>query len=167
MNETTIKSEIKRMLYRAIEAKNVCSALSILSEYPDLLTCYIGGDTVMHIAAECDCPELIAELVGLGCCPNALDEHGYPPIYFPCYEGYVQVVDTLLDHGADVEGLRPSSNGNFDQTTPLVCAARNGHLDLVKLLLNRGASVQVSDPRPIIEQVAEYPEIEKELRLRM
>ena len=114
------------------------------------------------MAAECDFPELVDKLVELGCSPDVLDRDGYTPIYFPCSEGYLKVVEALLDKGADIDGLKKAGpNGHIDQTTPLVRAVRNGHADVVKLLLERGASLKVKDPKPLIERSKKFPEIEK------
>ncbi len=157
-------SEIKKQFNRATESKDLKEVLHILSKHPELLSCFIGGITAMHLAADCDFPELIPELVRMGCSPNVLDEEGYPPIYFSCSEGLVSVVDELLKCGADIDGLRKvESSGNIEQTTPLVCAVRNGHLELVQLLIAKGASLNVKDPIPLLERAKSFPEIEEEL----
>ena len=52
-------------------------------------------------------------------------------------EGYLETVEVLLDHGADIN--QPSAG---DKTTPLLSAIINGHFDLALELLKRGA-----DPR--------------------
>ena len=53
--------------------------------------------------------------------------------------GDIKQVKYLLDHSADPNGPRSS-----EQATPLQCAAYHGHLDIMSLLLNRGASVSLS-----------------------
>ena len=51
-----------------------------------------------------------------------------------CNHGYSDVARVLLDAGAVV------NMPGFDNETPLHDAVANGHLDIVKLLLSRGAS---------------------------
>ena len=62
---------------------------------------------------------------------------GLTPLLFALREGHAQVVDALLDAGADVNQPRPG-----DGTTPIIQAAINGHWDLVLHLLDRGADVK-------------------------
>jgi ankyrin repeat protein len=49
-------------------------------------------------------------------------------------EGHIEVVETLLDHGADVDQV-----AGGDGSSPLVSAVQNGHFDLSLVLLERGA----------------------------
>jgi ankyrin repeat protein len=157
-----MNNETKKRFYRAIESKDMEAVIAVLAQEPDLLTCYIGGDTVVHLACECDFPELIGPLTEMGCSVNALNVDGYPPIYLPCSEGIITVVESLLDHGADVDGLRKANAfGQITETTPLVRAIRNGHLELVKMLLSRGASTSVNDGLSLIDRAKGYPEVQE------
>ena len=52
----------------------------------------------------------------------------------------VAEVEALLRQGADVDHLEPDW-----KTTPLHCAAINGHREIVILLLQRGANLEVRD----------------------
>ena len=56
------------------------------------------------------------------------------PIHFASAYGYAQVVETLINHGADVNAQTHSLE------TPLHLAARRAHFDVVKMLLNHGAN---------------------------
>ncbi|RHY32973.1 hypothetical protein DYB32_002066 [Aphanomyces invadans] len=56
---------------------------------------------------------------------------------------HLSVVDCLLSHGANTEAIDETSK------TPLMVAARNGHLKLVKLLCKRQAAVDMADEVPL------------------
>jgi uncharacterized protein len=59
---------------------------------------------------------------------------GFGPIHYAAREGYLGVVTALLDEGVDVNTL-----AGGDRTSPLLVAAVNGHFDMGRLLLARGA----------------------------
>ena len=93
-------------LYRLIDSHDLQGTIDFLDMHPDLLERNMGGLTIVHMACECDFAELIPVLINRGCSANDKDVNGYPPIYFPCSEGYTDVIKALLDNGADIEGLR-------------------------------------------------------------
>ncbi|TPX59810.1 hypothetical protein PhCBS80983_g02198 [Powellomyces hirtus] len=63
-----------------------------------------------------------------------------------CLENHLETVNVLLNHGACVNGHLPqederSVRSNTNGTDiPLICAAARGHVLIVKMLLNRGAT---------------------------
>jgi ankyrin repeat protein len=64
--------------------------------------------------------------------PTATPRKMQNAYYGACYEGHIQVVRFLLDHGIDP----PTTNDGGE--TGLHCAATGAHLDLIRLLLERG-----------------------------
>ncbi len=62
------------------------------------------------------------------------------PLLHASAEGDKEQVVTLLDEGLDVNARSP-----FVRTTPLILAAWNNHLDMVRLLLDRGADANAED----------------------
>lgn len=65
------------------------------------------------------------------------------PLHFAAEKGYLDIVDSLIKHGADVNAV------DCCQYTPLSFAISNNELDVVECLLNNGANVDV---RYILEQ---------------
>jgi ankyrin repeat protein len=59
---------------------------------------------------------------------------GLTALLFAARQGYADAVVALLDGGADINQLNAG-----DKTSPLLIAIINGHFDLAKLLLERGA----------------------------
>ena len=70
---------------------------------------------------------------------NYADEDGHTPLVLAVNQGHVDVVEVLVDGGADIE---LASDYPADVDCPLSAAASHGHLDLVKLLLEKGASIE-------------------------
>jgi ankyrin repeat protein len=71
-----------------------------------------------------------------GANPNARDGNGMTPLLIASGYGYLEIVQELLDGGAEV--LLPDAKaGAFS----LHKAAQGGHLDIVKLLLDKGAFI--------------------------
>jgi ankyrin repeat protein len=57
------------------------------------------------------------------------------PLILAARHGYPQLVEPLLEAGADIDAR------NKDYNTPLHEAAGHGHLDIVRLLIKRGADL--------------------------
>lgn len=64
---------------------------------------------------------------------------GFQPIHFAARQGNIGAVTALLDAGADIDARTKG-----DQSTPLLIAIINGHFDLAKLLIDRGADVRLA-----------------------
>lgn len=110
----------------------------------------------------------------LGADPNFKDNDGYTPLMIAAYEGHFSVVETLLAAGVDVNitadddeatALHTAAQRGFDGIvdallkqeadknaldklggTPLMGAAFNGRLPVVKTLLTARAGVNITDP---------------------
>lgn len=72
-------------------------------------------------------------------CLNTDDNNRFP-LVIAARNGYHDVVDLLLDLGADasVRGVVEFDNDNIQGTPPLWAAAAAGHLSIVKLLVEKG-----------------------------
>eukprot|EP00037_Helgoeca_nana_P018092 m.172629 g.172629 ORF g.172629 m.172629 type:complete len:858 (+) comp24291_c0_seq2:37-2610(+) len=62
------------------------------------------------------------------------------PIYEAALRGHTDVVQVLIDAGADVEKAKSTTG-----STPLLVAAQKGHIDVVRMLLGANASVDLAD----------------------
>jgi len=66
-----------------------------------------------------------------------IDHIGWTPLHYACSRGHFEVAQFLLANGAIVDSMSP---GN---TTPLMMAVQSGNEQLVKLLLDKGADIQI------------------------
>lgn len=100
------------------------------------------GATALEFAAVNGSEEAVKALVAAGANPNAADDKGLNPIHRASIEGHSVVVQELVNAGGDIT-IRAGENTPGD--TALGIAAHNGHLDLVKLLLELGADVDAEN----------------------
>ncbi|KAL2822529.1 hypothetical protein BJX63DRAFT_417593 [Aspergillus granulosus] len=68
---------------------------------------------------------------------NVADNAGNTPLQIASLEGCAPIVKYLIAAGCEIETC------NIDKDTPLIDAAENGHLDVVKILLEAGANPRV------------------------
>lgn len=90
------------------------------------------GDTAMSLAAFEGHLECVKLLTSAGA-PLELDGTGWSPLSYAAFAGRKDVAEYLIGQGAKVNARAPNS------MTPLMLAARNGHTDMVKLLLDNHA----------------------------
>lgn len=70
---------------------------------------------------------------------NQGDDHGFSPLHWSCKEGYLKIVEMLLQRGARVNAT------NRGDDTPLHLASAHGHRDIVLLLLRSKADVNFTN----------------------
>jgi len=64
-------------------------------------------------------------------------QHGLLPLHYAAWRDQRAAAQLLIERGAIINQKGPVRS----PSTPLICAARMGHLEMVKLLLGRGAGV--------------------------
>ena len=99
-----------------------------------------NGRTALHHAAHRGDEELCCLLVANGATFNTGDSTGDTPLHLAAREGHVDVVSMLLDMRTDMIEARGRSGA-----TPLLCASLTNRLNVVQLLLQRGAKVNTAD----------------------
>lgn len=113
------------------------------------------GRTALSVAALCvptaaglkGYGEVANLLLERGANPGHRDNDGMTPLLLAAYEGHDNVVELLLEAGADVDET-PGPEGNVSSAaavTPLLAAAAMGHMKTVSRLLFWGAAVDAID----------------------
>lgn len=77
---------------------------------------------------------LLARQASLGANPR-----GWTPLHYAAFAGHARIVAKFLTHGADINSV--TANG----LSSLMLAAKNGHDDIVKLLLSNKADTALRD----------------------
>ncbi len=63
----------------------------------------------------------------------------FTPLFVASFNGHIEIVKILLEHGADINKINTSEGG--DEVTPLIAAVQCGHVEIVKILLDQGAYI--------------------------
>lgn len=100
------------------------------------------GETVLMKACRQNNLELAKTLVGKGAEVNAKNSHHDSVLMLACRGGNAPLVEFLLDQRADL-----SVKSDLESETPLMIAAWFGHLDVVHVLLAKGADVNSRNQR--------------------
>jgi hypothetical protein len=84
-------------------------------------------------------------LLKFGADPSAPDYRGIPPLHIACGMGRAETASLLLE--ALGSGIHTVEGADLEGNTALMAAAKGGHRDVVRLLLNCGAHVLMQNTR--------------------
>lgn len=101
------------------------------------VTTRLGGYTPLHLAASRGNGAVVARLLDAGSKATALTSTGVQAIHLAAQAGDVVAVNALLAHGVDVN-VTDDTHGR----TPLIFATSENRVDVMKVLIARGANVQ-------------------------
>lgn len=113
------------------------------------------------IMCVCNCTRISNELDLLNCLKllanfdsidiNSKDRTGLTALMYACSNGWLKLVEFLVDHGADIE-LKDHQSGE----TALFFAVRMNHVNIVKFLLSKGADKDATDKKyQTVHRIAE------------
>lgn len=80
--------------------------------------------------------------------PTLILDHGKSVLIWSSERGYARQVASLVDRGSDIEAKDPNHK------TPLIKATENGHLEVVRVLLQKGANTAAKAGRYIDDGTA-------------
>lgn len=95
-----------------------------------------NGDNALMIAAFKGNLRAVEALIERGA---EINKTGWTPLHYAAFVGKNDIVKLLLDHSAYIDAESPN------KTTPIMMAARAGHIYTVKLLLDEGADATLKN----------------------
>lgn len=115
-----------------------------INEIPEKAEGTLGTGATIHIAARLGFTHVVAKHLAKD--PLAVHQRGWlgdTPLHWSCHNGHVEIVEMLLDAGADIEADEINCYGG----KPLHWASEH-EVEVVKLLLERGANVDSINQLP-------------------
>ncbi|XP_071116442.1 26S proteasome non-ATPase regulatory subunit 10-like [Haliotis cracherodii] len=134
-------SQADRDLFDASEAGNLEKGKRLLTTPGVNVNCRVGGSwTPVMMAAYKGRSEVVKHLVRKGADVSLKDDNGNNTLHLACVIGHVETVKcVLLPKVVDI-----NSRGE-EEMTPVMEAARWRYIDLVELLVSKGADVSLVD----------------------
>lgn len=121
-------------------------AIHTVQRDPSLGTRRFARRTLLHYAAAAGCLQLVNLLLRSGIDPNLQDGGGHTPLYSVANQCPVEtgpdIVRALISAGADV-----NASGGVTRATSLHMAARRGHTEIARALLECGANIDARDTK--------------------
>ncbi len=119
-----------------------------LERQPCLATHYFSGRTLLHFASGAGRLEVVSLLLRFCTNPDIQDHGGHTPLYYAANEcasdAGPPIVRALVQAGADVNAC-----AGITRSTSLHMAARRGHLEIARMLLDYGAAIEARDRKGI------------------
>ena len=97
-------------------------------------------ETPLISAALAGHADIVAELIKRGADIKARNDRGLTPLHAALYGGSLETVQALVQAGAAVN----DADDKF-KVTPLILAAEENHADVVQLLIERGANLELQE----------------------
>lgn len=98
----------------------------------------VPGNTPIALAVEGNHSKIVEILLQYGANPEPVNHNGWGPIHFAAQENLSTIIEILLNSKFGEKLLDASLQDDTDRT-PLIIAARNGHIELVKCFLRYGS----------------------------
>ena len=107
----------------------------LLADGVPLSSRFDDGETVLHIAAECNALRVLRLLLDAGADTDAKDELGWTALHNAAHFGHLEVATLLLDAHAQINATDNKA------WTAIMQAAAEGHASACELLASRGADL--------------------------
>lgn len=122
----TVDAQGNTLLILAAREGELATVNALLKHRADPGKRNLAGDSALMLAVLAGHDKVVDRLMKAGAPVN---QQGWAALHYAAFEGRLALVEKLLAAGADVNALAPN------KSTPLMIAARNGHIDVVRRLL--------------------------------
>lgn len=130
-------------LVDAVEENSLQRARDALARGANPNVPYIDGETVLMVAARNDNPAMIDLLLENDANPRMSDDEDNTALHWAARRASGDTLSLLIQGTLDAGGDLDSLNANGE--TPLVVAVRQDNAEAVRLLIDAGADVDVTD----------------------
>lgn len=137
-----LKHLVEVDIFEAAAADLIENMNQLLNEDPYLLNHYSPhGFTPLGMATHFGNEDIVRFLLRKGADPNLASKNGYSvyPLYVATDLNFEGISKMLVEAGAEVNVIQAS------QMTPLHAAAKNGNIEMLILLLEKGALVDIKN----------------------
>jgi ankyrin repeat protein len=124
----------------AAQRQDIATLRTLVGRRADVNAPQADGTTALHWAVHWNDVDAAKILLRAGAKPAVANRFGASPLSEAAASGSAELVEALLDAGADAKALTTA-----DGETVLMTAARAGNADAVRLLLDRGADVNARE----------------------
>jgi ankyrin repeat protein len=127
-------------LHWAARRGDVAAAVQLIKSGANLeATTRVGGYTPLHVASKEGHGAIVKALLDAGSNAKAATTSRTTALHLAAGAGSVEAVAALLDHGADIN----AGESAWGQT-PLIFAAAQNRVDAIRLLIKRGANIDLA-----------------------
>lgn len=119
----------ERLFFSSVRSRDSNKVRELLANNPNLANSRILGDaTCLNEQVWKDGKEVNV---------HSNEYRSTPALHHAVVYGYTEIVELLLDHGADINAI--CYENNHEMTPAIVLAAWEGGIEVMKVLLDRGA----------------------------
>ncbi len=134
-------------IFTAAQDGDLPTVQALLAQGADVNAVNENGSTALHFAADKGRTEVVRFLLDRGANVNAKSQSGSTPLLLAAQAGSLEVVRLLLDRGAEVNVETGADKGN--KWRPLTAAIAFSTFEMVQLLLSKGADPNLPDGAPL------------------
>ena len=139
-NKETREGKVNLQINDVVMAGNIDELKKIYNDSEHRSYRDIQGYTLLMLAADAGSTECIQYILDAGHSPNERLDDGMSALWIGVSAGYGEVVDILINHGADL-----NAKGDREAMTPLMVAVSNSDIEMIIKLIGRGADRRLQD----------------------